>query len=96
MPIDPGYRVPSGRASIHSATAATVGRAHSEHSNQDGPVGPQLGFGLAGLFPGIGLAGLFAGIGLFALIAGLGLVWAARVAPEKAPKAVLERTLVPA
>lgn len=45
---------------------------------------------------GFGLAGLFAGIGLFALIAGLGLVWAARVAPETAPKAVLQRTPVPA
>lgn len=45
---------------------------------------------------GFGLAGLFAGIGLFALVAGLGLVWVARVAPELAPKAVLQRSPVPA
>jgi hypothetical protein len=45
---------------------------------------------------GFGLAGLFAGVGLFALIAGLGLVWAARVAPETAPKTALQGAPVPA
>jgi hypothetical protein len=45
---------------------------------------------------GLGLAGLFAGVGFVAIVAGLGLVWAARAATEKAPKAVAFPAPMPA
>jgi hypothetical protein len=92
--VDGRYWTGFNRANPIEAAArekAWTGTAHALIAN--------LGVGTvtaSALQLGFGLAGLFAGVGLFALIAGLGLVWAARVAPEKAPKAVLERTPVTA
>jgi hypothetical protein len=92
--IDGRYWSGFNRANPIEAAAremAWTGTAHALIAN--------LGVGTvtaSALQLGFGLAGLFAGIGLFALIAGLGLVWVARVAPEKAPQAVLQPKAIPA
>jgi len=92
--VDGRYWSAFNRANPIEAAArekAWTGTAHALIAN--------LGVGTvtaSALTLGFGLAGLFAGVGLFALIAGIGLVWATRVAPEKAPKPAFQRTPIPA
>ena len=92
--VDGRYWSAFNRANPIEAAArekAWTGTAHALIAN--------LGVGTvtaSALQLGFGLAGLFAGVGLFALIAGLGLVWATRVATEKAPQVALQPKAIPA
>ena len=92
--VDGRYWSAFNRANPIEAAArekAWTGTAHALIAN--------LGVGTvtaSALQMGFGLAGLFAGVGLFAFIAGIGLVWATRVAPERALKPAFQRTPIPA
>jgi hypothetical protein len=92
--VDGRYWSSFNRANPIEAAArekAWTGTAHALIAN--------LGVGTvtaSALQMGFGLAGLFAGVGMFALIAGIGLVWATRVAPERAPRPAFQPTPMPA